>query len=81
MALQVRIGRNVLISAWYGSIIQLDKLEFDGQLRTAPKAPSDEGAVTEGDWGRENERIQQGKYSFGKKSKEKYDTLGTKTVV
>ena len=30
------------------------QLEFDEQIRTAPKAPSDEGAVTEGDWGREN---------------------------
>ena len=31
--------------------------------------------------GRENERIQQGKYPFGKNLKEKYDTMGTKTVV
>ena len=30
------------------------------------KAPSDEGAVTFGDWGRENERIQQSQYTFGK---------------
>ena len=35
-------------------ILQLIKLEFDEQLSYAPKAPSDEGAVTEGDWGREN---------------------------
>ena len=58
----------ILISGWYGSIIQLDKLKFGEQLRTAPKAPSDEGAVTEGDWGRENERVQQREYPLGQNS-------------
>ena len=36
------------------------------------KAPSDEGAVTFGDWGRENEGIQQSQYTFGKNLTEKY---------
>ena len=45
-----------------------EKVEFGYQLRTAPKAPSDEGAGQKSlifDWGRENERVQQREYPLG----------------
>ena len=39
------ICEKILISGWYGSIIQLDKLEFDEQLSHAPKLAMFSGRV------------------------------------